>query len=324
MSNKTPKTTGKSDPVFAPGGTVPLTPELVRRHFRAEVEARRPVVRTPVKAGREIAGKGSHAVMVLPDAHHPYQDREAMAIVEIVAGLVRPERIVILGDWLDAAGWSRHPSRSHAEVALHNFASELDACGAAIDRLHAASGAREIVFVEGNHEARVEAVCLQLGPLGAAIYDMVSPRRLLTRGRPWLKWIPYSPSIGERCTPRRGPGMGHYKITPDLWAVHGWSIATHAAAKHLDFARTVSIVHGHTHRQQSVSRRLLENGRVVKAWSPGCLSELQPAWRHCLPTDWVLGYELVYCSNDLRAWTNFTVTIDRGRCVLPGGTIVRA
>ena len=97
-----------------------------------------------------------------------------------------------------------------------------------------------------------------------------------------------------------------------------------SAAKHLELARTISLIHGHTHRQQSVSRRLLETGRVVKAWSPGCLSELQPAWRHSLPTDWVLGYTLLYVRNDLRAWTDYTVTIDRGACVLPGGTSVRA
>lgn len=322
---KVPKISGKSEPIYAPGGTVPLTPELVRKHFQAERASRRPAVRAPAKAQREAAGDGSHAVLVLPDAHHPCEDKSAMRIVEIVAGLVKPERVVILGDWLDAAGWSRHPSRSRAEVAVHDFAAELESCGAAIDRIKAASGAREVAFVEGNHEARVEAVCLQLGPLGAAVYDMVSPRRLLTQGRPWLKWIPYSPSIGERCTPRRGPGMGHYKITPDLWAVHGWSIATHAAAKHMDLARTISLVHGHTHRQQSISRRILETGRVVKAWSPGCLSELQPAWRHALPTDWVCGFSLVYVRNsNLRSWTDYTVTIDRGACVLPGGTSVRA
>lgn len=322
---KVPKMTGKSEPIYAPGGTVPLTPELVRKHFQAERASRRPAVRAPAKAHREAAGEGSHAVLVLPDSHHPFEDKAAMRIVEIVAGLVKPERVVILGDWLDAAGWSRHPSRSRAEVAVHDFAAELESCGAAIDRIQAASGAREVAFVEGNHEARVEAVCLQLGPLGAAVYDMVSPRRLLTQGRPWLKWIPYSPSIGERCTPRRGPGMGHYKITPDLWAVHGWSIATHAAAKHMDLARTISLVHGHTHRQQSISRRILETGRVVKAWSPGCLSELQPAWRHALPTDWVCGFSLVYVrSSDRRSWTDYTVTIDRGSCVLPGGTSVRA
>lgn len=321
---KTPKITGKSEPIYAPGGSVPLTPELVRKHFLAERASRRPAVRAPAKAQREVAADGSHATMVLPDAHHPNEDKAAMRIVEVVAGLVKPRRIVILGDWLDAAGWSRHPARSNAEVAIHNFATELEQTGAAIDRLKAASGAEEIAYVEGNHEARVEAVCLQLGPIGAAVYDMVSPRRLLMQGRPWLKWISYSPSIAERCTPRRGPGMGHYKITPDLWAVHGWSIATHAAAKHMDLARTVSIVHGHTHRQQSVSRRLLETDRVVKAWSPGCLSELQPTWRHALPTDWVTGFSLVYVRNDRRKWTDFTVTIDRGVCVLPGGTSVRA
>jgi len=312
-----------------PGGRRPVSDEVWARHLRAKREAeaaaaaaRRP--RAPSRAARERAKDGSHAVLILPDAHHPYQDKAALSIVEQVAALVRPRRIVILGDWIDASCWSRHPARSAAEIAAHTFGAELDACGATIDRLQRASGAEEVAYVEGNHEARVEAVCLSLGHLGAAIHDLVSPRRLLQRGRPWLKWIPYSPAGDERGIPNRGPGVGHYKITPDLWAVHGWSIATHAAAKHLDIARTVSIVHGHTHRQQSVSKRLLENGRVVKAWSPGCLSELQPAWRHSSPTDWVCGFDLAFVTDDRRAWTQYTITVDRDQCVLPRGTHLSA
>lgn len=308
-----------------PGARRPLPPEAVRRHLQAEALLRgeRAAARASKVTARECAKDGSHAVLILPDAHHPYQDKAAFAIVEQVARLVRPRRIVILGDWIDASCWSRHPARSAAEVAAHTFAAELDACAATIDRLQKASGATEVAYVEGNHEARVEAVCLSLGHLGSAIHDLVSPRKILTRGRPWLKWIPYSPAGDERGIPHRGPQVGHYKITPDLWAIHGWSIATHAAAKHLDIARTVSIVHGHTHRQQSVAKRLLETDRIVKAWSPGCLSELQPAWRHAAPTDWVCAYSLCYVTDDRRAWTDYTVTIDREQCVLPGGTCVR-
>ena len=86
----------------------------------------------------------------------------------------------------------------------------------------------------------------------------------------------------------------------------------------------MSIVCGHVHRQQLVARRLLESGRVVKAWSPGCLSELQPAWRHSLPTDWTCGFSLVFVSKERKSWQEYIITIDRDRCVLPGGTVVRA
>lgn len=253
-------------------------------------------------------------MLILPDAHFPFHDSAALEVVERTAALTRPRRIVILGDWLDCAGFSSHPVKSEAEAAVHDFQEELRGCATQVDRLFKLSGAEEVIYIEGNHEQRVERECLRLGSLGAAIYSMVSPSAVLTRGRPWLQYVPYVPS---------GGGLQHYAIAEDLWAIHGWSIARHAAAKHLDLARTISIVHGHTHRQQLATTRLLDTGRVVKAWSPGCLSTPQPAWHHGSPTDWVQGLSICFVTDDRRRWTDYTVTIENGHAVLPGGSSVR-
>lgn len=323
-----------------PGGRRALPPEAVRRHLQAEAALRgeRVAARARKVVTRECAKDGSHAALVLPDAHHPHADPACMAIAERVAGLVRPRRIVILGDWLECAAFTAHPPRSIAEEALHAYSVEIDQCAASIDRIVAAAGGigpgavEEVAYIEGNHEAHVERECIRLGAIGRAVHDMISPRRLLSRGRPWLKWTPYVEHYAQDRRPPahlRGGGMPHYKIASDLWAIHGWTTATHAAAKHLQMAGTVSIVHGHTHRQQSVTGRCLETGRLVKAWSPGCLSDLQPAWHHTSPSQWAHGISVVYLEDKCRQvrhpkWTDYTITIDRGECVLPAGTSVRA
>lgn len=93
-------------------------------------------------------------------------------------------------------------------------------------------------------------------------------RKLLGTGRKKFTWIPY-----------RDP-LAHYEITSALkyatalWAVHGWSFAKRASASHLDKAVSVSIAHGHTHRMQVETRREPSTGRILKNWSPGCLSKL--------------------------------------------------
>lgn len=308
------------------------------RHVAAELElrGRATAARAAKVETREIAKAGSHAVLVVPDMHFPHHDRECLAVLESAARLIRPRRIVFLGDLMDCAAWTRHPKRSFAEASVHKYGLEVRDAGGAIDRLVAAAGGigpdavQEVVIVSGNHEHRVEARCVELGELGASIWEYVSPEHLLRQGRPWLKWIPYvEPYAQDRLPPgQRGGGMPHYKIARDLWAIHGWSIARHAAARHLELAKTVSIVHGHTHRQQVATTRLMETGRVVKAWSPGCLSQLQPTWHHSSPTDWVHGFSVVYATDDAHRragrWSDHTITIDRGRCVLPGGTSVRA
>ena len=65
--------------------------------------------------------------------------------------------------------------------------------------------------------------------------------------------------------------------------------------------------------------------RVMKAWSPGCLSKLQPLYMAHNPTEWVQGFSLIYVSSDDRTdWTEYNITIDRGRCILPDGKVLRA
>jgi hypothetical protein len=241
---------------------------------------------------RERAKVGSHAILILPDAHHPFHDARVMAVIEAVAAAVRPARIVSLGDWLDAAAtWQ---------------------------------------YLKGNHEGHVDRACIKLGAMGMAVLDMLDPQRVLGRDRPWVKFTPYVADYAQSSpTGTRGAGLSHYKIARDLWAVHGWSVAKAAAQRHLDMAKTVSIVHGHTHRMQHVTGRVMEDNRIVHAWSPGCLSDLQPRWHHTSPTEWAHGFSLVYAADDCLTarrprWTPYTITVDRGECVLPGGTRVAA
>jgi hypothetical protein len=322
-----------------PPGMPLVSVAAYRRHLAAEAELRNAgsVARAAKVQTRELAKAGSHAVLGLPDMHFPYQDEACEAIVLKAAEVIRPRRIVSYGDLLDCANWTRHPAKAIADKALHKYRAEVELAGRFLDRLIEAAGGvgpggvQEVVIVSGNHEHRVEARCVELGALGESILEYVSPERLLTAGRPWLRWVPYvEPFAQDRLPPgQRGGGMPHYKIARDLWAVHGWSIARNAAAKHLEMAGTVSIVHGHTHRQQEAAKRSLVDDRIVRAWSPGCLSQLQPAWRHSAPTDWVHGFDAIYVEDDAltnpaASWQAHTVTIDRGRCVLPGGTSVRA
>ena len=280
---------------------------------------------------REVAKAGSHAVLIVPDAHFPFNDQAATDLVVKIAELVRPARIVSLGDTLEAAAWTCHAPRSIPEEAVHKFSLEVEQAGAWIDRVRAASGGvASWAYLEGNHEAHVERECLRLGSIGRAISDLVSPKNLLMRGRPWMSWTPYvAAAIKGRKPVGRMQGLSHHLICSDLMAVHGWSVAKHAAQKHMDLLRGgQSAVHGHTHRAQSVTERDIVTGKLVHAWSPGCLSTLQPAWAHLSPTVWSHGISLAYCEDAcLRKrnpkWTPYTVAINRGECVLPGGTTLK-
>lgn len=282
---------------------------------------------------REVAKAGSHAVLIVPDAHFPFNDQAATDLVVKIAELVRPARIVSLGDTIEAAAWTAHSPQSIAEEATHKFSLEIELAGAWIDRVRDAAGTSPTwAYLEGNHEAHVERECLRLGAIGRAMADLVSPKTLMMRGRPWMSWTPYieAYSSDRRAVPRVGAGISYSAVTSDLWAIHGWSTAKNFAQKNLDQLRgSRSVIAGHCHRIQSVTERDPVTGKLLHSWSPGCLSTLQPAWvgRNGF-TSWAHGVSLVFAENDCMTkpdprWSPYTIAISRGECVLPGGTSLR-
>ena len=258
---------------------------------------------------------GQHLVIVIPDIHFPNEDKEAVAIVKRAVAKLKPERTIFLGDALDCNPFSSFDPKSIKEQKQSNFMEdEVMPANRFID--HAQKHTKgDTIFIEGNHEYRVERWAIQHGYGAASIYDGISPQKLLSAGRSDFKYIPY--------IKQGDPGLSYYSITPNLIAVHGWSFAQAAPRVHLNKAKTRSVVFGHTHRQQSeASRDPFTNERLV-AFSVGCLSQIQPTYFH-QPNDWVLGFGLIYISqSNPRDFTEYALTIQKGRVILPDGTELR-
>jgi hypothetical protein len=262
-------------------------------------------------------------ILVLPDAHFPHHDPAAMACALHVVRSWRPDEIVILGDWLDGSAFSAHGRRSFAEKSHGYLEGEIGPCGAYLDKLQGRNN-RPVAYIEGNHEAWMERYAVGLGGAGKDLYALASPQRLLrhrvdARGRPGVerknfKWVPYL-----------GKGVhSHHLITPELKrasaliAIHGWSAAKAAAQVHLQAARDMSVIHGHTHRSQEVKSRHRLTDRLLQAWSPGCLCDLYPTYMANMPSDWTHGFSMIYVGSE--SWMSYTVPIfSDGSCILPDG-----
>jgi UDP-2,3-diacylglucosamine pyrophosphatase LpxH len=249
--------------------------------------------------------------MVLPDLHIPHHDPHALACVLEAHAMLKPKRTVILGDWLDCEAFSSHQVSSRAEERAQTFnEGEIQPCRRLLAKLE--ENTDEVIYIEGNHEFRVERTVVREGGVLLDLADLVSPRRLLSegRGKPFT-YVAY--------TQKPGQPLPHYKIAKDLIAIHGWSFAKHAAAKHLDIARTVSVVHGHTHRRQSFELPEPLTGRTLVAWSPGCLARKQPLYMAHTPTEWAHGFSLVWVNQERDDWTEYSPRIKGKGVVLPDG-----
>jgi predicted phosphodiesterase len=163
-------------------------------------------------------------VLIIPDTHAPYEDKAAFKLVLHVAGLWKPDTIVILGDFFDFYAISDHgkdPGRAlffEEEVKLG--IKMLDA----IERVGAT-----VWYVEGNHENRLKRHVAKNVPHLAwmlNIQDMLQIRR-----RGWT-FIPYR-SHGEI-------GGAH--------VIHDVGVAGKNALRRLAQIYHRSCFQGHTHR----------------------------------------------------------------------------
>lgn len=106
--------------------------------------------------------------LILPDAHCPYHDR--MILEDLIIGEVlpryKPYGVIILGDWFDNYSISRfvkNPTR------LRGLQKELE-IGFKLLKPFEDCGAKDLVFIEGNHENRLPKFLAERAP---EVYEIV-------------------------------------------------------------------------------------------------------------------------------------------------------
>jgi hypothetical protein len=254
--------------------------------------------------------------LVVPDIHFGEDSPEALALVTKTIATLRPWRVVQLGDLLDCAPFSTHQAHKIKLAREYDFRGrEVEPARKWIATV--LKYADYFHLLEGNHEYRCERWCLGAGLAGESLWEVLNPKSVLLGSQPRGR-VGYTPYIADADITSR------YHITKDLIAVHGWSTAEHASSVHLRKALVGgwSVVHGHTHRIGLDATRHPVTGRVLQAWSPGCLRTFTPQYTQANgPTRWNHGFSLVYVGR--RSWTNYVIPIQNGEAVLPDGRQVR-
>jgi hypothetical protein len=236
---------------------------------------------TPLPRQKPRATQARDVCLFVPDTQHgfrwtaghqrlrPMHDRAACDLAIQCAQVLQPATIVLLGDHLDLAEWSTKYPRppEHIETTepaareLHWFLAQLRlACPSA-----------RIVYLEGNHDARIRKLMEERAPGGARLRPVDDPD-----GTPMLS-IPRLLALDALDVEYVGP-YGAEWWWGDVRVTHGDTVrggggkttsAVVAKSHH-------STVMGHIHRAELASRTVhgQDGPRIITAMSPGCLTKL--------------------------------------------------
>lgn len=222
-----------------------------------------------------MSGKTSQT-LVIPDCHIPYHDRHAYELMLWVAKQSKVNRIVILGDYADFYAVSSHERGANAERHLKR---EVMAVNGELDRLDELFPKVEKIFIQGNHEWRLERYLDARAPELFGLVDTPSLLKLEKRG--W-EYHPYTPDQLAR--------IGQSKLYARHTPLGGGVMPCHQTV----LKAGCSVIYGHVHTAQS-SQVVMANGDTHIAMSVGWLGDKkQDAFNYVAGHhQWSLGFGLV-------------------------------
>jgi len=184
-----------------------------------------PAVRKSAARGTPPSGATVlEPVLIVADAHRPYHSPVWWDLLMQVGRWLKPQHLVVIGDFADFYAVSDHdkdPDRANrmdAELAdVDRGLDELDSLGA-----------RDKLYIEGNHEDRLRRYLMK----NPALARIVSTERLLRLKERGWEFVPY----------KRHAARGAVHFTHDVGAA-----GRNAVFRALDVYGH-SVVSGHTHR----------------------------------------------------------------------------
>lgn len=289
-----------------------------------------PVVK-PLPEEKEVITKDDEhdqCFIIVGDIHSYQRDKKAfelfMKALPILNDSYNVTKFVQLGDALEVGEASGHPVGNvfdrvppyleEIEWAINDFwKPAIKACPDA-----------NFYGLMGNHENRWnKKIAKDMKKTGYAqevaikLYNEMMPNDLYEELG--IHVVPYgNETIND----------GILQLIPNkLLAIHGWTVAKHAAHSHLSLVQGgYSLIHGHTHRSQHFCTRNPVTGAQVEAWSFGSLAKTEMKWHGGTPNQHTLGFGLVHVHGDDFNIQQISIAQkpDGSRkAILPDGTVLQ-
>jgi predicted phosphodiesterase len=213
-----------------------------------------------------------------------------------VASYLKPETLVLLGDFLDGETLSLHEPD---EPGSRDFQDELASVQAALMQLDRIGASRKI-YVEGNHEQRLSRYLARNAP---ALFRSLKLPQLLELEKNGWEWVPY----------RTSTMVGKIHVTHDTGSA---GMNAHRASAKAFFG---SAIIGHSHRLSYEVTGRFDNTPYLSAMF-GWLGDAKQAAKYlheAKSAEWVHGFGIGYQESSGFVHVQ-PVPIVNGRCVVEG------
>jgi hypothetical protein len=132
---------------------------------------------------------GFERVLLVPDAHIPYQDKKAWALLIQTIIEWKPHRIIIVGDLADCKSVTGHRLKPRERALL--LADELHDVRVQLERIRKLAPDANIVIVEGNHEYRIDRYVADNAPALEGMFSFAESVGLNKLGIKYVKYGDY-------------------------------------------------------------------------------------------------------------------------------------
>ncbi len=191
---------------------------------------------------------------VISDIHCPYEDKNAVELCLQAFESIDVDRIIILGDLLDAYNVSMHGAKN--PDVIESLQDEMDYVKEWLISLRNRFKRQHIVYLEGNHSNRIERYILANAK---PFHNMITPKKYFNLEDLDIEWHDYQDVYQvENC---------------NLYAVHSPpSYGKNHAMTSLERKLDASFIYGCSHRAQ-VAHRTGANGSIYSAYMMGWLGD---------------------------------------------------
>jgi len=192
--------------------------------------------------------------IVLADFHCPYQDKKLVSLYRKFIDEFKPDEIVLNGDVLNYASYSRHGKRDN-ETANENIGVDHTEAIITLDTLFGGFNIKNKIWIDGNHDENQDKFFTEFPDQ----YDEAIHRynKLQLRKRGFKVILPYLKSYKS----------GKLNFT------HGFRSGVNAVRTHLEKDYKANFVMGHIHRSDIATSYNIEEN-CIQGYSIGCSTKL--------------------------------------------------